>query len=85
MDEVEQSEPNVSVTWPATGGQRVLVLLRPNTDSMQVLAALKPLYNMDIQTFVHPRYRRRGASGGKSEHFGSGCRPIGRAGPAAHP
>jgi pilus assembly protein CpaE len=40
---------------PVGNAQRVLVLLRPDTDSVPILAALKPLYNMDIQTFRRPK------------------------------
>src|ERR1700690_1241131 len=70
MDEVVKTEPNITVSWPATNGQRVLVLLRPNTDSMQVLAALKPLYNMDIQTFLRPKVLTSTAlAGGKAPNI----------------
>src|SRR5438552_17902545 len=55
MEESENSVPNVLAAAPVTQGHRVLVLLRPNTDSVQILAALKPLYNMDIQTFRRPK------------------------------
>ncbi len=70
MNEAVKTEPNVTVAWPASHGQRVLVLLQPNTDSMQVLAALKPLYNMDIQTFPRPKVLTSTAlAGGKSPNI----------------
>src|ERR1051325_2914381 len=53
--EEEHSGPSILAVPPAAHGQRVLVLLRPETDSVQILAALKPLYNMDIQTFRRPK------------------------------
>ena len=58
MDEAENFEPSAEPAAPASPpahAQRVLVLLRPDTDSVQILAALKPLYNMDIQTFRRPK------------------------------
>lgn len=55
MEEAENTVPNVLAVSPVTHAQRVLVLLRPDTDSVQILAALKPLYNMDIQTFRRPK------------------------------
>ena len=51
-DNFEASSPPAS---PVSHAQRVLVLLRPDTDSVPILAALKPLYNMDIQTFRRPK------------------------------
>ena len=70
MEEFENFDANDSAAWPATGGgQRVLVLLRPNTDSMQVLAALKPLYNMDIQTFLRPKVLNSSSFGGKAPNI----------------
>jgi pilus assembly protein CpaE len=64
MEEFENSGPSPGPTWPGASGQRVLVLLRPETDSMQVLAALKPLYNMDIQTFLRPKVLTSATFGG---------------------
>ena len=58
MDEAENFEASAAPVAPASpvaNAQRVLVLLRPDTDSVQILAALKPLYNMDIQTFRRPK------------------------------
>lgn len=55
MEEAENTVPSILAETPVTQGHRVLVLLRPDTDSVQILAALKPLYNMDIQTFRRPK------------------------------
>src|SRR5690348_2823770 len=55
MDEEEHATQSILAVPPAVHSQRVLVLLRPETDSVQILAALKPLYNMDIQTFRRPK------------------------------
>ena len=55
MEQAENSEANTAPASPVSHTQRVLVLLRPDTDSVQILAALKPLYNMDIQTFRRPK------------------------------
>jgi pilus assembly protein CpaE len=55
MEEDESATPSILAVPHAAHGQRVLVLLRPDTDSVPILAALKPLYNMDIQTFRRPK------------------------------
>ena len=55
MEHVANLEANIIPASPVIAAQRVLVLLRPETDSVPILAALKPLYNMDIQTFRRPK------------------------------
>jgi len=55
MEHGENFEASSAPALPISHAQRVLVLLRPDTDSVPILAALKPLYNMDIQTFRRPK------------------------------
>jgi len=47
--------PEVVRIEPRADGLRVLVLLRPESDRTEILAALKPLSNMDVQTFLRPK------------------------------
>jgi len=55
MEHTTNFEASGAPATPVSHTQRVLVLLRPDTDSVPILAALKPLYNMDIQTFRRPK------------------------------
>jgi len=55
MEHTTNFEASSAPATPVSHMQRVLVLLRPDTDSVAILAALKPLYNMDIQTFRRPK------------------------------
>src|SRR5689334_23060543 len=47
--------PDVDRIEPRADALRVLVLLRAESDRTEILAALKPLSNMDVQTFLRPK------------------------------